>query len=296
MSCKPLFLSTAAALVAVTASPSFAVTAFSDDFEDGNRNGWFNIEDTTNPENLTLSVESADPRLGSAHELKGIVGDTESLMQMMTHFNGVTLSNPGDFISLSFDTYHLGTGFDSSSLRVGIYNSRGTPVTADTGGLTDAIRDDDGYYFTADMGGSTSNVSADMRGPDIDYDGSATWAGGNDYVIAEADTPDDPLMWSALEVMTYTFTLTLNDQGTYVALLQNDETDATTELSGITPGHPSDLDPILTFDTLYFSSRQSLLDYRIDNVTVTTNGVIPEPASLMLASAGGLLLLARRRR
>lgn len=272
--------------------PATALTVFSDDFEDGNINGWFTLDSDIQ----TLAHANTGDLFGSTGVLSATVADTENFAVMTTNFTQQTLANAGDFIKLSFNARHNRSTFDDSSLRFGLYDSKGTQVSFDGDLDFDPVSlDDRGYFATVDIGGSTSNVAAQIREEDDDSTGTRLFIGST-FAEIDNDGDPDPIMFGADTDYTYELTLALNADGDYYATLANNETDSTTDVDGF------ETSPLTqSFDTIYIGTRVPLVDLRIDNVLVEIGNdpnvpLIPEPASVALIGLGGLAAGARRRK
>lgn len=261
-------------------------SVFADDFEDGNRDGWFLLD----ADAATLTLESSDTRLGSSNELR-FQSESTKLSTFATHFPQVKLASPGDSITLTFDAYNIDGKFINGGLRFGLFNSNGTQLTAD--GNTDredVSTDDDGYYTRIDVGNFTKNVAIEIY--EHDDHKPARMFGGSLIADYGNDDGPDPLMFSENTKLSYTLKLTLRDDGNLDVFATNNEAGEPGALTGKTQ-----LTPTKTFDTLYIggeAGKKSEADFRIDNVKLTHH--MAEPAAMLLFGPAGLLLWAGRRR
>lgn len=286
-------LLTALAVSALSSSVATAstITVFSDDFEDGNRNGWYKIDDSTS----TLSVESASPLLGSANELRLESSDSSNNMQaIVVSFPEVTLANTGDSIELQFAARNVDGGFIDFGFAFGLFDSGATAITADGDfGAALSTLEDQGYFARVDVGTSTVNTAASVDETIDTTTERLRFQGGTSLIASDFGSDgDDTLMFTNNTDFVYTLTITLLDTNNVEVSLANDEDGTDNPITG-----ESTTTPTLSFDTLYFAGRpdsNSTVDYRIDNVLITTN--IPEPASAVLVALGGLLITSRRRR
>ncbi|MEM6391929.1 MAG: PEP-CTERM sorting domain-containing protein [Planctomycetota bacterium] len=304
------------ATLAISAACSGAViaapfTLLSDDFEDGNRDGWFQFDQGLANGNdgqpgLVISVVgSPDSALnggGSNNELRLEYGDSGSTRGLYTYFNPVTLATPGDFIELTFlasnrsaiDT-NIGSIF-SEGLRFGFFDSQGSQPEVE--GIDIGDSNDIGFFAAVDTNASTSSDSAELHDTVASASTPLT-TGGNAGRIANDDNDGDPdpLSLSLNDFFEYQLRFEVNALNGLDILLANNETPAP-----VLPGDPDErltatvaLPSTTTFDALYlglFNVDGS--DIRIDDVLVTTN--VPEPSSLLLAGLGTAMLLTRRRR
>jgi N-formylglutamate amidohydrolase len=92
---------------------------FSDNFSDGNHDGWFEVHDEVS----NLSVKSKSGQLSSFPELNFATSDTSSLRSFATHFPKVKLKRAGDFVTLQFDARHNHAGFLNRGFRFGLFDS-----------------------------------------------------------------------------------------------------------------------------------------------------------------------------
>lgn len=303
------------ATLAISAACSGAVTAapftlLSDNFEDGNRDGWFQFDQGNTNGNdgqpgLVISVVGSPDAVlnggGSNNELRLQYGDSGATRGLYTYFSSTTLATPGDFIELTFlasnrsaiDTI-IGSVF-SEGLRFGFFDSQGTQPMVE--GLDAGDSDDIGFFAAVDTNIETTSDSAELHDT-VASSSTPLTTGGNSGRIANDDNDGapDPLPLSLNEFFEYQLRFELNDLNGLDILLANNETpepllpsDSDLRLAATV-----DLPSTTTFDVLYlglFNVDSS--DIRIDDVLVTTN--VPEPSSLLLAGLGAAMLLTRRR-
>ena len=135
-------------------SLSFADILISDDFEDGNRNGWYKQNAGSS---YILSVQDDASGIGSGNAVYLSNTSTSTTRHLVTNFNGVELATPGDRIDLQFDIRMTTSVITDSGFRFGINNSNGTVLTVDESG--DTTTDDDyGYFVTMATGSGTPQV------------------------------------------------------------------------------------------------------------------------------------------
>lgn len=232
---------------------------FSDDFADGNRNGWIEINDDSS----SLSVKSKSGQMGTLPELTFAASDKSSLKSFAVHFPEVELKKQGDFVTLQFDARHRSVGFVDRGFRFGLFDSGGTRFSADGDFDSDDISlDDDGYFAIVDLGISTTRDSALIREKNNAVD-QRLW-NGSTIASDDNDGGRDPLMFTRNRSFTYTLTLKRNGEGNVDIVLKNSVSGDEDALTGI-----SKLTPTLTLDTIYFGTRGSTEDFAIDNVVVT---------------------------
>ncbi len=152
---------------------------------------------------------------------------------------------------------------------------------------------DQGYFARLDVGNSTSNTAAAIAETDDSTTERLTFTPGGQLASDFDVTADDPLMFTDDTEITYTLLLTMNVAGNIDVLLSSTEVD----VDDNTLFASSVITPTTSFDTLYFGGQgdsNSVVDFRFDNVLVTSN--VPEPASALLLGLGGLFMGARRKR
>lgn len=232
---------------------------FIDDFSDGDRNGWFELD----VESSTISVKSESGQLSSVPELNFASSDRDKLQTFATHFSGVELKKAGDFITLQFDARHNHSGFVNRGFRFGLFDGTGTRFEKGGDLSTNSTSlDDKGYFAMLDLGRSTSFDSAVIRESTNAKD-RRLWNGGR-IAFDKGDTGPDPLMFGQNRSYHYSLTLTRNTKRGVDAVLKNNVSGEQYALAG-----SSTATPTLKFDTIYFGVLGSIADFAIDNVTVT---------------------------
>lgn len=273
-------------MFAVSASMAAAVNVFSDDFSDGNRDGWYR----TSGGNLTVIDDSAG--IGTGNALDFDVNSSGTQRRILANFDAVELVNIGDSLSLSFDFRITGTGDLNAGFRFGLFNSRGTLQTADaTSGTSSAnAADDQGYFGRLSLG-----TLAEARLQE-DRASGTSFMGGSDLSTHATDAAfggiNDVLTHTA--VLTVTRMASLNSAGEpldipVLSLL----IDGTSYIDDPDGDRAS---PRWTFDEVGFSGGNREANFVIDNVNVDF-APIPEPATLglMALSLGGLFVTRRFR-
>lgn len=197
--------------------------------------------------------------------------------------NAITLSNPGDTVTLSFSFRFTTTAgstspfSDTEGLTFGFYNSNGTVVAANGSSASD---NDLGYR--AEFGSGTDSWVGIAR--EANFTTAAGGVGtGNDGVQM---TVIDPVAVSIGDFLPHTGSITL----TY-----NSPTEIGISVSynGNVVGTATNNSPITTFDEVVFSQGGGN-GFLLDNVVVTSN--VPEPGSAALIALGGVLCVAGYRR
>ncbi|WAC18811.1 PEP-CTERM sorting domain-containing protein [Luteolibacter sp. SL250] len=279
-----------APLAAVCLSSADAAILLTDNFTDGNLTGgtdnsgiaWY-----ARSGNATLGIANdPSPGFGTGNALvmeragagtivnRGIIG-------VLT--NGITLSNPGDTVTLSFSFRFTTTASstspfsDTEGFTFGFYNSNGTPVSANGSSASD---NDLGYR--AEFGSGTDSWVGIAR--EANFTTAAGGVGtGTDGVQM---TVVDPVAVSIGDFLPRTGSITL----TY-----NSPTDMGISVSynGNVVGTATNNAPITTFDEVVFSQGGGN-GFLLDNVVVTSN--VPEPGSVALMALGGVLCAAGYRR
>jgi glutamine amidotransferase-like uncharacterized protein len=232
---------------------------YTDEFADSKRDGWIELDSDSS----TLTVQQRPGQLPSAPELNLKASDTSTLKEYATHFPPLTLDNPNDFVTLSFDARHDNIGFIDRGFRFGLFDSNKTQFKSDgEHGTNNVSLDDSGYFAMLDLGGSTTADSAVLRESNNNKQ-ERLWEGGR-IAFDAPDKTSDPLIFSRNKNYFYSLTLTRNTSGSIDIVLKNNASDERNWLNGT-----SKLTPTLKFDTIYFGTLGSTADFAIDNVMVT---------------------------
>lgn len=235
----------------------------------------------SNNQAIAIVNDSAGIGTGNALQLS-ITNNGQINRAVIGTFGLMSLVNIGDQISLTFDfRFEIApTVSTADGFRFGLYNSAGTPVTAD--GSTSS--DDDRGYLVSIGTGST-------LGFDIFKETNSGAGGlGSNEPVTDDRTSIGPTVANTFAISdtskhTATFTLTRNATGVSFAAY----VDGTLLGTG-----SNNATPFLQFDEVVFNHATPQA-YRIDNVKVTTEAV-PEPATTGLLGLGLAGLLSRRRR
>lgn len=218
----------------------------------------------------------------------GYTGTTNTLSQVVSYFtpggSPVALS-VGDTLTASFTLSGTAIANAADTLRIGLYNSGGTRVSADTSGIADAAFNSyTGYGLWANMG--TGSNSTDL----VQRTSSSTtlFAGGAHSNVVSSTAP---LGYSAATTYTLTFEIEYTSESS-VSLTFTDSngySKTAVDTSGL----------VTSFDTfaLFLGSGSVETAFTVDNIHITTTS-IPEPSSVAtLAGLGVLgLVISRRRR
>ncbi len=270
----------AAALVAAPASAD--VVLVNDTFDTaGPATGWYSIKGMTGI--------SAGPGSNSMVGESVFIGDTVAALNLVARpFTAVTLANVGDSISVSFDFQLIGTFGTSNPVdhrpAFGLYNSNGPQVAADDEVAKTLA--DFGYqarFYTA----SSSSTATLAHESGVANDGPLE---GTDPFTVVTDATFTASQRYDLRHYELILTRVLNgsDPAVHMDLTVTDPDGSIADfnLQGTVPSSRF----IDTLDTFYLRSNN--VDYQLDNVQIT---YVPEPGSVALLAAGGVMFLRRRR-
>lgn len=276
---KKLFVVFVVALMGV---PSIAAVVFSDDFEDGNRDGWY----MTSGGNLSVVDDSAG--IGTGNALDFDVNSSSNQRRILANFAAVELVNIGDSLSLSFDFRITGTGDVDQGFRFGLFDSRGTLQTVDGTSYSSSLEagDDQGYFGRLSVGALNKARLSEEKA------GGTSFMGGTDLSDHFTDTAFGGINDSDTHtaVLTVTRMASTNSAGEPLDIpvleLLIDGTKSMIDIDGDRSS------PRWTFDEVGFAGSNREANFVIDNVNVD---YVPEPATMSLMAFGGLALLKRKR-
>jgi len=251
-----------------------AVLVFSDDFEDGNRSGWYGFSDRDSASPLTVKQDTGPGTLNSGYALFLTNPATYCSYWGAANINTIQLVKPGDYVRLSIDLRLDGVVDSVNGLRFGVFNSAGTPITSDNNGY-EKSKDDAGYFMRISTGSS------------------------NEARITFEPGSDSFFMIGADMVQLYNSSLTFNDANKHhfdfdVKLTKDGGVEISLYVDGsfwASAQHSQSV--VTTFNEIGFcSNKNGGVDFAIDNIAVA---YIPEPATMVLGALGGLICLAGRK-
>ena len=240
------------ATLAMLAAQAPGKSLFKEDFEDGNRNGWY----LTSGGSASLADDS--PGIGSGNALFMTVSGGSTQRRLVANFNAVELLNVGDMISLRFDFRITGardTNADGG-FRFGLFDSRGTLQTSDTGNGASSgnASDDAGYFAMVSLGLRSRARLVEERGEDPHL------LGGTDLKFHHTDDDfggiDDALKHAAVFTIRRTGSNAIG-----LELMVDGKKTSSGEVSG---------DLRTRFDEIGFAGTNSSCNFVIDNIEVTS--------------------------
>lgn len=225
---------------------------FSDDFNDGNRDGWWKLNDASQ---YTLTVADDTFGIGSENALFFTNAGT-GIYRAVANFGTVTLEE-GDFIALSFDVRLNPRTASVYGFRFGLYDSENSPVDADySGGGSGPAAYDNGYYVRMDTGAQTAM--------EIYNDVDQYLLGGND-VIADYRQYQGSSSFGLNDEMKHHVDFMVKRTPDGIAF--NVYLDGCPQVNA----SRSTAYPLTVFNEIAFASYNAGVDFVLDNVTVTVN-------------------------
>ena len=273
-------LTTAGAVLAlVGTAPLASANVLNDTFDSGDPNnldGWSEVLGMAEDDGISVG-----PGTGPMAGESVFIGNVDAGINAVGRsFTSTTLENEGDSIAVRFD-FLLTSPFSSTTDNrpaFGLYNSNDTPGDAN---------DDPGYQASFYSFQSPGNNNARV----IHESGSsnAPLAGTDIFTIASSSTYPNITQG---DLRHYELILTRVTVGEDPAIhLTLNVTDPDGEMTPFTlEGTAPTTRFVDTFDTFYLRSNN--VDYELDNLQIQ---FIPEPGSLALLGAAGLMLVRRRR-
>lgn len=261
---KTPILLTALAMGILTTATQAAVI-FSDNFSDGNRDGWY--VSTTGTSTAVTSQQL-------------VLTSTSASANTLTYFTPTTLAI-GDIMTLSFDVSFSNTTSADNNLRVALLNSGGAAnqINSDLATFNDAAFNGYvGYAGFHNRGGSANAIRSRAGSNNTLF---TTNAGGFATSLANNTSA---LNLVADTFYNYTLTYAYNTASEFVI---------TASLNSVPISHTITSSPVTTFDTIALFQVSSGAT-TLDNFTVT---VIPEPSTwaLLAVSLTAMVVLRRRR-
>lgn len=255
---------------------------------------------------LTIVADDGTPGIGGGNSLNIRPNSSSGNRPVATTFAPATLgSTVGDRLSVSMDIRFISgvdindsSGSSNLSFRVGLYNSNGTPITADNQrfDLESGAGNDFGYFARIPVGDpantngtharlskETGVASGSSEDPLFGQDNSS---GTGDDVEELGQTASFPGTISDYEAHTILFSLERTAGGVLTSI----------QVDGGLPFTAEDTaSPFETFDTFAMTNMRITTEWRIDNVVIEAVNV-PEPALAGLYGVGAAWALTRRRR
>jgi hypothetical protein len=266
--------------------PARAVILLNDTFADGNRG----------TQNLPASAAFYHGGSSSQQSLEvvsqALAFDFQTTSNQLGQFvgyftdSGVTNFQVGDRLSFQFTFSASAINSDASSIRIGLFNSGGDRVDADTTGIADAAFDGStGYSFWNSQGTGTATGGFRQR------TGTSTtlWATGANTNLGTQTLAR--LDYAALTTYTLTFELERTSATDMkVSFRDNDSNVFTrTDTAGIFTGFD-------TFSVFLGNGTLGDVSYTFDDFLITYTPV-PEPGSAAAVVSGlTVAMLLRRRR
>jgi hypothetical protein len=252
-------------IAAVTISPAGVI--LTDDFRDGNRistpNGgtWYKYGNTT----LTTT----------ASNLYMVAITDTSARGAELNFGAQKLS-VGDKLSVSFDMMQNTVSNSADRVRIGLYDSNGTALTADTANAATAAAylGRVGYYAALDTR-TNSTGYVNIRNTTATQTQVSTITGQTQVSLNNVNIFDanwDSVVWSIARTGAAEYTLAMSVNG-----------GAEKKWVHSSGGEMTD-----TFDTFVLYQSTGIASFTVDNVQIS---VIPEPATIGLLGIGTLFSL-----
>ena len=254
---------------AAISSPGVILT---DDFSDGNR---------TNTPNGGVWYKYGNTTLTTTSNLYMTLTTSETVSRgAELNFGAQTLS-VGDKLSVSFDMMQNTVSNSADRVRIGLYDSNGTALTADTANAATATAylGRVGYYAALDTR-TNSTGYVNIRNTTSTQTQVSSISGQANVALNNVNIFDanwDSVLWSIERTGAAEYTLAISVNGG-------------AEKSWV---HSSGGEMTDTFDTFVLYQSTGIASFTLDNVQVS---VIPEPAIIGMMGLGGVTLLLFRRR
>lgn len=253
---------------------------------------------------LTIETDDDTPGIGGGNSLNMRPNSSSGNRPVVTPFTPTTLGGAvGDKIIASMDIRFVSgvsvedsEGSSNLTFRVGLYNSNGTPITADGQrfDLESGTGNDFGYFARIPVGDPNNTGGTDAR---LSKETGVASGSSEDPLFGQdssSGTGDDV---SELG-LTSSFGNTIADFEPHTIVMSLERTAAgvlsSIQVDGGTPFTAEDTSsPFVTFDQLAMTNMRITTEWRIDNVVIESI-VIPEPASIALLFAGLVAISPRR--
>ena len=234
-----------------------------------------------------MATIANDPILGSAAlsvmDLNSPASTSKPIIGLLPMT--LQLANTNDFITLTFAFHFLNNASvtaAAANFRFGIYNSTGTPLTADSQPATSD--NDRGYLVHVGSGGTApaaNNVFYNEAG------GTFPILGGGDRVIVSASSAGVTVNDNNLHTASFTLRRASSTSISLSFALDGGATVTGTDATA---------NVRTSFDEIAFTNGFTTtgLNYVVDNIAVSSN--VPEPASSAVFAMGILVPGFRRRR
>ncbi len=254
---------------------------------------------------LTIVTDDDSPGIGGGNSQNIRPNSSSGNRPVATTFSPTTLGAAvGDKLTASMDIRFISgvsvedsEGSSNLSFRVGLYNSNGTPITADNQrfDLESGTGNDFGYFARIPVGdpaNTNGNLARLSKETGVASGSSEDPLFGQDN---SSGTGDDVVELGE----TSSFVGNISDFEPHTILLSLERTAAgiltSIQVDGGLPFTAEDtVSPFDTFDTFAMTNMRITTEWRIDNVVIETVPV-PEPAMAVMFATGVAAFLTRRR-
>jgi|GEM_PF-5743271 len=249
-------------ILILPASSLIADDIFSDDFSDGNYEGWYSSSTLGG-----IAIESGGLKVSAGRSVQARFTPTELSL--------------GDSISLKFQISLSTIADTSSGFRFGLFDSHGTPLNSNENTL---FLPYDGIIVATNPSGQSGTASFRARNPNLSVTGSgALMTTTKDVysIIAPTGAYGSGLLADTGYDVDLTFLKTEFGLSLSFSISSGEAT-----LQSLNIVFDEALD--YNFDTLGISGVTDMGDFRLDNVRIV---VVPEPSTSFLA-IGGLFAMS----
>jgi hypothetical protein len=195
------------------------------------------------------------------------------------------LSATGHYASLRLDIRYTSNPANvDAGFRFGLFNSNGTTVAANSDLLSD---NDIGYAARFSIGTATANVGLSEKASGT----GGSVSGGNVSILSSATANVTSLNGTTNYYRLQLDIVRNGSNGLDFTISEGVNTTSLTPVLTFTDNSAA----TFVFDSIVLSNGNTVTDYRVDNILVTTG--IPEPSTAVALLAGfGAFALIRRRR